>query len=165
MTSIMMTGLASCWSFNMLPYTVWPSVAGLTKPSKLPLTQSIPRLSLSGFSTVHAVLLHCADCPLYSLVITQQVMCCDDLSSCLTLSSIPLCPLFVLQPLRLLNPSPQGWAPPGSEPDNPWLSHGMTSPLITQLLASSLPTCLPYRDVTHNVIPLVIPLVMVLLIL
>jgi len=70
-----MTGLASCWPLNMLPYTVWPSVASLTKPSELPLTQSIPRLSLSGFSTVHTALLHCADCPLYSLVITQQVMC------------------------------------------------------------------------------------------
>jgi len=69
--SIMMTGLASCWPFNMLPYTVWPSVASLTKPSELPLIQSIPRLSLSGSSTVHTVLLHCADCPLYSLVITQ----------------------------------------------------------------------------------------------
>ena len=61
--------------FNMLPYTVRPSVAGLTKPSELPLIQSIPRLSLSGFSTVHTALLHCADCPLYSLVITQRVMC------------------------------------------------------------------------------------------
>jgi len=59
----------------MLPYTVWPSVASLTKPSELPLTQSIPRLSLSDFSAVHTALLHCADCPLYSVVITQQVMC------------------------------------------------------------------------------------------
>jgi len=75
MTPIMTTGLASCWPFIMLPYTVQPSVAGLTKPSELPLIQSIPRLLLSGFSTVHAALLHCADCPLYSLVITQQVMC------------------------------------------------------------------------------------------
>jgi len=94
MMSIMTTGLASCWSFNMLPYTVQPSVAGLTKPSELPIIQSIPRLSLSGFSTVHTALPHCADCPLYSLVITQQVMCA-------LFSTIALASLFITVVLTL----------------------------------------------------------------
>ena len=70
----------------MLPYTVRPSVASLTKPSELPLIQSIPRLSPSGFYTVHTALLHCADCPLYSLVITQRVMC--ELFSTIALASL-----------------------------------------------------------------------------
>jgi len=94
MTTIMTTGLASCWPFNMLPYTVQPSVAGLTKPSELPLIQSRNRLLLSGFSTVHTALLHCADCPLYSLVITQQVMCA-------LFSTIALASLFITVVLTL----------------------------------------------------------------
>jgi len=38
--------------FNTLLYTVWPSVAGLTKPSELLSTQFIARLSLSGFLVI-----------------------------------------------------------------------------------------------------------------
>jgi len=153
---------------------------GLMRPgygTKLPTTMDPPELELKVAHDQQTSLdmdLNCAQIrllpPLYGvpldyesgILITGRGYC-DDLGSQLTLSSISLCPLFVLQPLRLSNPSPQGWAPPGSEPDNPWSSHGMTSPLITQLLASSLPTHLPYCDVTRNVIPLVIPLVTVLL--
>jgi len=47
---------------------LWPALLSLLSFYQ---HSSIPRLSLSGFSSF----LHCANCLLYSLVITQQVMC------------------------------------------------------------------------------------------
>jgi len=46
----------------------WPALLSLLSFYQ---HSSIPKLSLSGFSSF----LHCANCHLYSLVITQQVMC------------------------------------------------------------------------------------------
>ena len=61
--------------FNTLPYTVQPSVASLTKPSEFPLTQFYSKtVTLWVLYCVYCTL-HCADCLLYSLVITKQVMC------------------------------------------------------------------------------------------
>jgi len=71
--------------FHIQCSLLWPALLSLLSFYQ---HSSIPRLSLSGFFTVHTALLHCADCPLYTLVITQQVMC-------VPYSTIALASLFI----------------------------------------------------------------------
>ena len=69
MMSTMRIGLASCHPFSALPYTAWPSVASVTKPSLSFLVESCSQDHCSlGFP-------NCASCVPLFMSITKQVIC------------------------------------------------------------------------------------------
>ena len=80
MMSTKRIGLASCHPFSALPYTAWPSVAGITKPSlSFPVefcSQECHSLSFPN----------CASCVPLIMSITKQVICV--LYSTITLASL-----------------------------------------------------------------------------